>query len=156
MRALLLLAGLAAPAVAQDVPVFDPAPLLACLENESEDCIGLATAACMEASGGDTTYGMSYCLEQESDLWDQHLNANYAEVRDRARAADQGLVATDRQEPALQDMQRRWIAYRDAACAFEAARWSGGTGAGPAAHQCILTLTARQALWLGEYLDEGR
>ena len=49
-------------------------------------------------------------------------------------------------------MQRAWIGYRDAACAYEASQWGGGTGAGPAAVGCMMTLTGRQALALEEKL----
>ena len=53
-------------------------------------------------------------------------------------------------------MQRAWIAYRDAACAYEASQWGGGTGAGPAATGCMMTLTGRQALALEERLASRR
>jgi len=162
MRALLVLL-LASPAAAQDGPLpFDPAPVTACLASDvdPDSCAGRAAALCMEAPGGATTVGMGYCLDQERDFWDKRLNTTYGAVMDQARAADAeaaeaGLSAPE-QAAALREMQRRWIAFRDAACTFEAARWTGGTGAGPAATQCMLTLTARQAVWLDGYLHEGR
>ncbi len=43
---------------------------------------------------------------------------------------------------------------RTAACAYEASRWGGGTGAGPAATACFLDLTGRQALALEARLEE--
>ena len=51
-------------------------------------------------------------------------------------------------------MRRAWIAFRDAACNYEATRWGGGTGAGPAAADCVMKLTARQALHLRAYVDQ--
>jgi uncharacterized protein YecT (DUF1311 family) len=45
-------------------------------------------------------------------------------------------------------MQRAWIGYRDAACAYEESQWGGGTGGGPASVDCAMRLTARQALAL--------
>lgn len=158
MRGAVLLAMLAAPAWAQDSPVFDPAPILACLPDGGEDCIGLASSACMETGGGSTTVGMGFCLDAERRFWDDRLNGSYRQVMAQAKAADAdpaepGLVP--RQVPALRDMQRHWIAYRDAACAYEATRWGGGTGAGPAATACAMQLTARQALRLDGYLREG-
>ena len=51
-------------------------------------------------------------------------------------------------------MQRAWIEYRDATCAYEAAQWGGGTGAGPAFAGCLMRLTAEQALYL-EYEGMG-
>ena len=53
-------------------------------------------------------------------------------------------------------MQRSWIAFRDAACSYEASRWGGGSGAGPAATGCVMQLTARQALRLMGYADTQR
>lgn len=159
MRALLALALMAAPAWAQDPPPFDPAPVLACLEDDGQDCAGLAAAACMEGPGGSSTYGMSYCLGQELDFWDARLNEAYGRVGEQADAADAeqdrlGYQAPQ-QRPALRDMQRAWIAFRDASCSYEASRWGGGTGAGPAYAQCALSLTARQAMLLDGYLREG-
>ena len=162
MRAALLLLLLATPAVAQQDLPFDPAPILACLEGdgEDEDCVGLGATACMEAEGGSSTVGMGLCIGAEREWWDARLNDRYAQVLARAKSADADLTAMGspvaRQEPALRDMQRAWIKYRDAACNYEASRWGGGTGAGPAGGQCALDLTARQAIHLDGFLQEGR
>lgn len=51
----------------------------------------------------------------------------------------------------LRQMQRDWIAYRDAACAWDYVQWGGGSGAGPAEAECLMRLTASQVLFL-----EGR
>lgn len=167
MRAVVLALLLAGPAAAQDAgqdgpPPFDAGPLMACLEGDApaDSCIGLAATACMEGPDGQTTVGMGFCLGAERDFWDDRLNTAYGEVMGRAEATDAEMAdlgsAAAPQAPALREMQRRWIAYRDAACEYEAVRWGGGTGAGPASAQCALTLTARQALWLDDYLVEGR
>lgn len=160
MRAALILLLLAAPVAAREPPAFDPAPLLACVEGGGDDCAGLAANACMEGEGGSSTVGMGFCLGAERDWWDARLNDRYQQVMTRAKAADAELEglgsAAAPQAPALRDMQRAWIAYRDAACTYEATRWGGGTGAGPAAAQCALSLTARQATYLDGYLREGR
>ncbi|TJZ93887.1 DUF1311 domain-containing protein [Paracoccus gahaiensis] len=163
MRAVALALLLAGPAAAQDgPPPFDAGPLTACLEGDApaDSCIGLAATACMEGADGQTTVGMGFCLGAERDLWDDRLNTAYGALMERAQATDAEMTGLGSsaapQAPALREMQRDWIAYRDAACEYEAVRWGGGTGAGPAAAQCALTLTARQALWLGGYLVEGR
>ena len=162
MRAALILALLAAPAAAQEAPPFDPAPLLACLEGggTADDCAGLAANACMEGEGGSSTVGMGFCLGAERDWWDGRLNDSYRQAMTRAQEADAELKelgsAAAPQAPALRDMQRAWIAFRDAACTHEATRWGGGTGAGPAAAQCALTLTARQAMHLDGLTRDGR
>ena len=49
-------------------------------------------------------------------------------------------------------MQRAWTAYRDAACAYEVSTWGGATGGGPAGEDCMMRLTARQALVLEDRL----
>jgi uncharacterized protein YecT (DUF1311 family) len=57
---------------------------------------------------------------------------------------------------ALRDMQRTWIAYRDAACAYERSQWGGGTGGGPATADCLMRMTAAQALALEQRLAQRR
>ncbi|MCC6002224.1 MAG: DUF1311 domain-containing protein [Pararhodobacter sp.] len=121
------------------------------------DCIGLAADRCMEYSaGGYSTYGMNACLESERLWWDEALNAHYQDLRSRERANDTNAVPG--QPPAaeaLRDMQRAWIAFRDATCQYEALRWYGGTGASGQFLACQLRLTAEQALALLGYLAEG-
>ncbi|WP_405405674.1 lysozyme inhibitor LprI family protein [Paracoccus sp. Ld10] len=158
MRILIALALLSAPAMARDMPTFDPAPALNCLASDAapDSCAGLAANACMEGQGGFSTVGMGFCLGAERDWWDDRLNVAYGEVLTRAKTQDaQPNTPDPHQAVALRDMQRAWIAFRDAACGYEAARWTGGTGAGPAAAQCLLILTARQANRLDGYLREG-
>jgi uncharacterized protein YecT (DUF1311 family) len=100
--------------------------------------------------GGYSTYGMSYCISLESEWWDEALNFEYARVLSEAAFLDgelsEGLPSV---AEALREMQRAWITYRDATCAFEAAQWGGGTGAGPAYNGCVMRLTAEQAITLG-------
>lgn len=145
---------LAAPAAAQDLD-FDPAPLTACLAAAEDGpamraCVGLAADACLAANGYATVVE-SACRSREADLWDDRLNAAYRAARDRAEAFDRdsGLPAgAPTRADALRDMQRAWIAFRDTTCAYEAAGWGGGTGAGPARAGCHLRLTAEQAIYL--------
>lgn len=163
-----LAAALAAgPAPAQDRLAYDPSILIACLAVEPgrqpdfapEDCIGRASGQCMEAEGGDSTYGMNDCLDQEWAQWDAMLNDRYGQLQAADKAADSELAqigsAAAPAAPALRDAQRAWIAWRDAACSYEAVRWQGGTGGGPAANHCLMLLTARQALWLDGYLSQS-
>ena len=158
----LLAALLAGPAVAQE-PAYEPAILTACLAagtDQRDGCIGKASDQCMLAPGGDTTVGMSTCLGQEVAQWDALLNGAYAKVMAEAEATDAEMKtlgsAAPPQVPALREMQRAWIGFRDAACGYEASRWGGGSGAGPAATSCAMELTARQALRLMAYADQQR
>ncbi len=162
MRALALLLLVAAPAAAQDF-AYDPAVLTACLsaqKDQPDNCIGKASGQCIEGEGGSSTSGMSTCLAAEADQWDGFLNAAYETVLAESGRTDAEMKklgsAAPPEVPALRDMQRAWIAYRDAACTYEASRWGGGSGAGPAASDCMMQLTARQALRLMGYADTQR
>lgn len=171
--ALSLIAGAAlaqqTPPVQASPPGFDAARIDQCLLDKGRDhgaadprtsCIGIAAAACMETEGGSTTVGMGFCLDQERQFWDAKLNQAYGEVMTGAKATDRELSdlgsAAEKQEPLLREMQRNWIGFRDAACGFERSRWGGGSGGGPGALQCLLTLTAQQYLWLDQYRGEGQ
>ena len=134
---------------------FGPsASCLLCAESLSakQDCVGLAAEACIEKTGYATPV-LSGCASLELEDWDARLNAVYQQQRANAREFDMG---NDPNLPglaaSLRDMQRAWIPYRDATCVYEAAQWSGGTGAGPAYIGCLLSLTGDQAL----YLEFGR
>ncbi|MDO5646443.1 lysozyme inhibitor LprI family protein [Paracoccus sp. (in: a-proteobacteria)] len=143
IRAALIWAAWPAVALAQ-VP-FDAAPLNACLADGGRDaCIGITADACMEQPAGQTTAGMTDCFSNEWAIWDARLNATYAEVMTRAGKGSE-------QATALRDMQRAWITYRDAACAYDGTTWEGGSGRVPSAAHCQMVLTARQALWLDRY-----
>lgn len=143
-------------ALAEDDIRFDAAPTAQCMAGTALDkhpCIGLAAAQCMEATPmGGSTYGMGACLDRELTWWDDQLNAAYQSALVKARAADAemkalGSVATGQAE-ALRAMQRAWIPFRDAKCAYEGTLWMGGTGGGPATLSCLMQTTAEQTLVL--------
>lgn len=139
-----------APSMAQEL-VFDIAPVEACIRaNGGEQCAGKAASACMEATpSGGTTVGMGGCLDLERARWDGWLNTVYQQLHAKLAAQDAQIQSyAPKQAEALRDMQREWIGFRDAKCAYEAAQWGGGTGAGPASVSCHLQETARQMLYL--------
>lgn len=146
-----------ATASAQEV-TFSIDATLECLANMSEfqnprSCFGSSANACMEATpGGWSTVGMGGCLNKEYEYWDARLNKAYVKVRDMRRDSDKGLrdvvPNAPLRAPALLEMQRAWIAFRDATCTYERAHWEGGTGGGPATLSCLLTMTAEQTLFL--------
>ena len=149
----LLLSG---PVTAQGI-VFREADVAACLsavvDGTRRDCIGVAADACMiETPGGNSTVGMGGCLSREYDVWDRMLNAAYRDLLDLYAVSDAEASANGWTEPAqvptLKAMQRAWIAYRDARCDFERAKWSGGTGQGPATAHCLMEMTAEQTFVL--------
>lgn len=116
------------------------------------DCVGRSAQTCMSRPGGDTTIGMIDCLKGEGDYWDTRLNAAYNKKLSAARKEDASMTSIRATvaslADALRNMQRSWIAYRDAACLYEQAQWMGGTGGGPATMTCHMHETARQALKL--------
>ena len=164
MRRLLgVILGLGCSAVAaQDVP-FSEGPIEVCVAkagsfSEKEACIGAGAAACIDTPDGYTTVGMSFCYGQEASYWDTRLNAAFAELMAFQRglkAEIEGLGGFAPDAPsALRDMQRAWIGYRDATCAYEYSTWGGGSGGRPAHAACLMQETARQALVLERRLME--
>ena len=156
---------LAAPMALAQGPAFDGAPIDACLAEQSGDggqphsCIGTAATACIAGPDGGTTVGMSICLTGEYEHWDGLLNSAYAEAMQKAEATDADMKkigsSVEAQAPLLKEMQRKWIAFRDAACNWERSKWGGGTGGGPASVDCAMTLTAEQYLRIAPSLREG-
>ncbi len=144
----------ATPVVAQEV-VFDPSATLACIDSapdqyEAEACFGRSAERCMtDTPGGYSTAGTGACLYAEVEYWDGRLNAVYQDLRaqDERQDAENGDYAPSQAE-AVREMQRAWIAFRDATCAYEASHWGGGTGQGPARAACRLRMTAAQTLYL--------
>jgi uncharacterized protein YecT (DUF1311 family) len=151
----------ALPAAAQDLP-FSAEPTETCLASapSPEGCIGLAADACIDTPDGSTTVGMSYCLGRELEYWDGRLNAAYAELLRLEEAQDAEMKEIGASAPptaeALRAMQRAWIGWRDAACAYERSQWGGGTGGGPATAGCLMRLTGEQALALEDRLQAKR
>jgi len=152
------------PAVAQDDLVFDISLTKSCLREastagEKRECIGESANACMRANSlGGSTYGMGGCLNFEAEWWDGQLNIVYKKLRRQEKADDEANAEFSdnlpKQAEALRDMQRAWIAYRDATCEYEYSQFGGGTGGGPAGIACTLHLTAAQAIYLHGSLQE--
>ena len=153
-----------APALGHEGVRFDAEPLAACItaEGGGRACIGQAADACMDATyGGYSNQGMIACLGAELDWWDADLNAAYHDLHARQSLRDAGWSDADTPwmpprpsgADTLRDMQRAWIAFRDASCAYEALDWWGGTGAQLIEVTCLLQMTAEQALRLRHYAD---
>ncbi len=167
IRLALALALLAAPAAAQSKDEgglrFDGGLIQSCLDNGGwRDCIGVAATACIEATpGGYSTVAMTGCTVAEEEWWDARLNVEYRALMARERQGDAewqpipGMVPRPSGADALRAMQRAWIAYRDATCAYEELQWFGGTGASGAGAGCRMRLTGEQALYLMSQQAEG-
>jgi len=160
LLALLLGAGGVA---AQDL-VFSMQAADACIadsghEGNAEPCIGESANLCIERTdGGQSTAGMVACMGNKLEVWDQRLNAAYTALMAREKAEDKEMAdlqsSAPKQAPALQDMQRKWIAYRDARCDYIGAQWGGGSGTGPAVQGCHMVMTGKQALFLQRMLAD--
>lgn len=158
IRILVFLAAAASPALAQDL-AFDPSPAVACFETRGADnCVGEAASLCTGQPDAYTTVGFGFCFGSERDWWDDRLNEVYSRLMEREAARDAEMeeigATVPKTAPALRDMQRAWIGFRDAACAYEYSQWGGGTGGGPAHADCAMRLTAEQTLALQARLDE--
>ena len=162
MRALpLILAVLtAAPVHAGDPSGVDPAAIGQCLaaaqtDGARQDCAGHQTAACVAFA--ERRYPDLHpvdrqlaCIDAERQAWDARLTESY----DRLKGIETGR-SPDRAE-ALVKMERAWIAFRDARCAYDMLTNGGGTGGALAGPQCLLAVTARQVVLLEAYLrDRG-
>ena len=151
-----VLAGAASPLAAQDL-VFSPRATESCLGSGADfrSCIGLSAAACVEDNGYATVV-LSGCYGRELDWWDDRLNASYGFAVRYAKQADiDNAGFGPSQEEALREMQRAWIRFRDAKCAYARSHWGGGTGAGPAGVECLMRETAEQTWYIESMVTPG-
>lgn len=164
MRVFVLLSLIASPALAEApydafaegiVPCYEAATT----EALAEACYGTAAQACMDgAPDGQTTYGMMQCLISESDAWDVLLNREYQFALDVARTGDSAEsegATTPAREQTLRAAQRAWIAFRDANCAMEYARWGEGTMRMIAGADCRNRMTHERVMELRRYGHES-
>jgi uncharacterized protein YecT (DUF1311 family) len=107
-------------------------------EGERQCLFNLVSDRCTNTPEGSSNLWMADCYRVERTIWDNLLNENYKNL-----AAD----LDEQQTAKLRDMQRAWIASRDATCGFY---WTkiGGSMAAPMAAGCEARETARRALLL--------
>ena len=111
----------------------------------AESCIGSISKSCL--SDAKSTADQNACIDRERKVWDNILNESYRRLREKLDAAQQAK---------LRDMQRAWIASRDATCRFYREYYQG-TMASPMAAACVNRETARRALFLlGFVLDDDK
>lgn len=146
------------PQIAAAQDNFDIGPTARCLSaavsaQDKSICVGGAASACADLTlGGFSTRSMTGCLGLELAYFDDLLNAEYARVRDLARELDAADSGTSFDEVSMSDrliqMQRAWIAFRDATCAYERRQYDGGTIGDLVYVDCQAQLTADQAFRL--------
>lgn len=158
-RALALALLLAGPAAAQEeLGEYEPvaqrlgvelAGCLAASASREGDvaCAGRLQALCVEEGpAGETTPGLAACSHALTRAWDGELNRLWPSA-----LAAQGEGGAER----LRDAQRAWIAFRDAECLFEAARWEGGSMGAYAGGFCVAGMTAERVADLRALLRDG-
>ena len=147
-----MLAALAvSPALAKDKPDARAAAAIQdCVKSKSatgmgETCIGIVSGPCLDKAADPSTAGMVACVARERAVWDDILNETYNRLRAKL---------DDKQQQKLRDMQRAWIAARDATCGFY---WDfyQGTMASPMSAGCLNKETAERALFLLGFLNEA-
>ncbi|MCZ0962585.1 lysozyme inhibitor LprI family protein [Paracoccus benzoatiresistens] len=146
---------LAPPAIAGDSSGLDPALIDQCLDQARTDgarldCAGAGQESCLayaEAEHGDVAPvdRQLNCLDAEWQAWEAKLTETY----DKLKATEEERGA-ERAE-ALVTMERDWITFRDARCAYDRITNGGGTGGALAEPTCKLNETARQVILLMAY-----
>ncbi|MEY4983106.1 MAG: hypothetical protein RIR62_1372 [Pseudomonadota bacterium] len=111
-------------------------------------------AAPLHAEGADcadpiTQVDMNACAMAEFQAQDAVLNAVWSDAVGLMEGVDALLPEAERGAlAALRDAQRRWIAYRDAACAAEAWLVRGGSMEPLVLYSCLARLTAERTAGL--------
>jgi len=114
-------------------------------EGKWESCIGIVAEPCLADDRTRSTADQTACAAREQAVWDDILNETFRRLREKL---------DDKQKDKLRDMQRAWIASRDASCAFY---WDyfQGTMATPMAAECVNKETGRRALFLLGFLTDA-
>lgn len=146
---------LAPPSWAGDSSGLDPALIDQCLadastEGEQLDCAGVGQESCLayakaEHRDIDPVDRQLNCLDAEWQVWETRLTETYDELK--AVEEERGGQGAE----ALVRMERGWIAFRDARCAYEGITKSDGAVAEVG---CKLNETARQVILLMAYHQE--
>jgi uncharacterized protein YecT (DUF1311 family) len=101
---------------------------------------------------------MKLCTEQEWKRADAEMNEAYAKAIASAREQNRvarGLPGYEKMpdaEAMLRDAQRKWVAFRDANCAYHYQLFYGGSHAGLAYLICKADMTKARAAELKELL----
>jgi uncharacterized protein YecT (DUF1311 family) len=141
----LTLLALAAPAAADDAGTIK-----ACLKTEHDanrggrDCIGRVSDPCLQQPDKGSTSSMAECVDTETKIWDDLLNADYQ----RLLGSLEGTAAAS-----VREAQRAWIALRDADCKVPYDIFDGGSMSRLDGASCVLDHTATRDLRLRAWYD---
>lgn len=140
---------------AGDASGYDPQVLEQCLADAETDgarldCAGAGQQACLDYVAAEhpdvhPVDRQLNCLDAEWQAWEARLGETYEALKrtEQERGADRA--------DALTAMERDWIAFRDARCAYDKITNGGGTGGAVAEPTCRLNETARQVILLMSY-----
>lgn len=123
-------------------------------ERDARSCIGASVAPC--ATDAITTVDMLSCIEPELVIWDERLNAAYAEllrVYGEQDLEDDPIRAL---APRLEQVQTQWRTWRDAKCGFAYAQFRGGSMGRITGSDCHLRETGLRALELEALLEDAQ
>lgn len=144
MRNLILSACLALPlpALAQDAAAVQTGAET-CTRSATDAqgrmaCIGQAAAQCIEAAGPANAAARADCLGWERDYWQTSLDQTSGEL---VTALGATPVAD-----AFRAAQDAWQGWRDAECAYAAARLDDDVAAATARASCDMALTGSRAV----------
>ena len=110
-------------------------------------CLGAGAKACFELPEGMTTIGMTQCIGAERAVWEDLMNAEYKALG--VQMSVRGEALNDK----LLEAQRAWIAFRDADCSFDYARWGDGSIRQIFGASCLMEKTAARAIELRDKKD---
>ena len=133
----------AGPAAAQ---VYSDRIIDACLAahwggpSDRAACIGIAARACMPVGEGGADVAVT-CHEAETAQWGAMLDQSLAALRAQLGEAEDAEPAQ-----AFDRAQTAWEAFRDATCELDAQRWPDADIGRAARAECLMRLTAGQAL----------
>ena len=144
--------GLVGSAALAEQVIFDPAPVIDCLDQGAQHaCIGAGRDPCARQNLPSTVV-MEGCLKAEFEFWQGLAERAYAGLEAEGLGIDARTEFADPQPPrrvaALERAHQAWLDYREAHCAYQLARWHGGSGAGGAFYRCKMELTGAYALQL--------
>lgn len=111
--------------------------------------IAAASAHAADCNLEGNTQQMLACVKQDLAREDKRLNDAY-------RKLTTALKEDEKATNLLRDAQRKWIAFRDAHCAFEADEMRGGTLEPVFMTDCLAVRTAERAKFLEELVQRGR
>lgn len=110
-------------------------------------CVGVVADPCLEGLGDAARDEAAVCMERETAIWAEHLDASVKEL---------GTLLGDSAPEALAAVQESWVAYREKRCNFGNVLYPDSDFSLIWRATCLLEETGRRAVELGGILKEAR